>query len=78
MKFVSITSFADMKKCSRQTIYNAAKEGKIDIDRSSGIPVIYLTESNLNWSPGQNMGRPRRESINLIVSEINKEIKGKR
>jgi hypothetical protein len=74
MKFVNITRFAAMKKCSRETVYKAAKRGKIDIDRNSGMPVIYLTDKNLNWIPGENTGRPRKESVGLIASEINKEI----
>ena len=77
MKFVSIKSFADMKGCSRETVYNASKQGKVDIDRTSGIPVIFLSEKNLSWKPGQNMGRPRKEIINSIVSEIKKDIKSK-
>jgi len=75
MKFVNITRFAAMKKCSRETVYNAAKRGKIDIDRNSGMPVIYLTEKNLNWNPGENIGRPRKESVDLVATEINKGIK---
>ncbi len=77
MKFVSIKSFAGLKKCSRETVYNAAKRGEIDIDRTSGIPVIYLSKKNLEWNPSQNMGRPRKNSINFIASEIKKEIKRK-
>jgi len=77
MKFVSITHFAGIKKCSRETVYNATKRGEIDIDRTAGVPVIYLTRKNMNWIPGQNMGRPRNKKVDLIKSEINKEIKGK-
>lgn len=60
MKFVSIKRFSEMKKCSRETVYNAAKRGYIQIDRSSGIPVIFLNEKNLSWRPGQNRGRPKK------------------
>jgi hypothetical protein len=54
-----------MKKCSRETIYNAAKRGEVDIDRSNGFPVIYLTVKNLNWMPGQNTGRPKKGILNI-------------
>ena len=76
MKFVSITRFAEMKKCSRETVYNAAKRGEIDVDRTAGVPVIYLTEKNQKWMPGQNIGRPRNKNIDFIVTEITKEIEG--
>ena len=76
MKFVSIKRFAEMKECSRETVYNAAKRGKIDIDRTSGIPVIHLTEKNMDWKPGQNMGRPRNKNVDFIVTVITKEIEG--
>jgi hypothetical protein len=65
MKFVNIKQFAAMKKCSRETIYNAAKRGEVDIDRSNGFPVIYLTVKNLNWMPGQNTGRPKKGILNI-------------
>jgi len=77
MNFVSIKRFADLKKCSRETVYNAAKRGKINIDRTSGIPIIYLSKKNLDWKPGQEMGRPREKSIDFITSEIKKNIKRK-
>jgi hypothetical protein len=77
MKFVSITNFAEMKKCSRETVYNAEKRGEIDIDRTAGVPVIHLTEKNMSWKPGQNMGRPRNKNVDLIKSEIRKEIEGR-
>ena len=77
MKFVSITNFAGMKKCSRETVYNAEKRGEVDIDRTAGAPVIHLTEKNMSWKPGQNMGRPRNKNVDLIKSEIKKEIEGK-
>ena len=76
MKFLSITRFAEMKKCSRETVYNAAKRGEIDIDRTAGVPVIYLTEKNLKWMPRQKMGRPRNKNIDFVVIEITKEIEG--
>ena len=63
MKFLSITRFAALKKCSRETVYNAARNDRIAIDRSSGIPVIFLTEKNLSWKPGKNIGRPRKEKL---------------
>ena len=62
MKFVSITQFAKLKKCSRETIYKAADRGEVEIDRSSGIPVIFLTEKNSSWKPGE-VGRPRKEKL---------------
>ncbi len=65
MKFVNIKQFAVMKKCSRETIYNAAKRGEVDIDRSAGFPVVYLTEKNLNWKSGQNTGRPKKGILNI-------------
>lgn len=48
-KFVNITQFAKMKKCSRETIYSAGRKGELDIDRTAGFPVIYLTEKNNSW-----------------------------
>jgi hypothetical protein len=63
MKFFNIKQFAVLKKCSRETIYNAAKRGEVDIDRSAGFPVVYLTEKNLNWMPGQKIGRPKKEIL---------------
>lgn len=65
MKFVNVKQFAALKKCSRETIYNAAKRGKVDIDRSAGFPIIYLTEKNLNWKPGQNTGRPKKGILDI-------------
>uniref|UniRef100_A0A7V2ZLE1 Helix-turn-helix domain-containing protein n=1 Tax=Ignavibacterium album TaxID=591197 RepID=A0A7V2ZLE1_9BACT len=65
MKFVNIKKFSEMKKCSRETVYNAAKRGYIEIDRSSGIPVIFLNEKNLSWQPGQNRGRPKKRTIDF-------------
>jgi len=38
-----------MKKCSRENIYNAERKGEVDVDRSAGFPVIYLTEKNSQW-----------------------------
>ncbi|MBK9097528.1 MAG: hypothetical protein IPM14_05240 [bacterium] len=77
MKFVSITHFAVLKKCSRETVYNAEKRGEVEIDRTAGVPVIHLTEKNMNWKPGQNMGRPKNKSVDIIKSEIKKEIEGR-
>jgi len=54
-----------MKKCTRQTVYNAISKGEIDIDRSQGFPIVYLTEKNLNWKPGQNIGRPHKQPVKL-------------
>jgi hypothetical protein len=59
MKFLNVKLFAEMKKCSRQTVYNAERVGEIDIDRSTGFPVIYLTEKNLKWKP-EPIGRPKK------------------
>lgn len=65
MKFVNITQYATMKKCSRETIYNAAKRGEIDIDRSAGFPVIYLNEKNTAWQPGKKVGRPKKGILKI-------------
>ena len=67
MKFVNVKQFADMKNCSRENVYNAARNGEVDIDRSAGFPVIYLTNKNLNWIPKEK-GRPKKES--LPVSDL--------
>ena len=64
MKFLNVTLFAAMKKCSRVTIYNAAKSGEVDIDRQAGFAVIYLNEKNLNWKPAQ-VGRPKKGILNI-------------
>lgn len=66
MKFLSIKKFAELKKCSRETIYNAAKKGYLNIDRSSGTPVIFLNEKNLSWQPGFNQGRPKKIKVFLL------------
>lgn len=60
MKFVNVKQFAQIKNCTRQTVYNAARKGLIAIDRQQGFPIIYLTEKNNNWKPGQNIGRPSK------------------
>ncbi len=65
MKFVNIKQFANMKGCSRETVYAAERRGEVNIDRSAGFPVIYLTEKNLNWKPGQRIGRPKKEEYNF-------------
>lgn len=73
MRFINIKKFAELKKCSRETIYNAAKRGEVEIDRSSGTPLIFLTEENMNWKPGQNIGRPRAKYVEITSAEIKKE-----
>lgn len=74
MRFLNIKQFADLKKCSRENIYNANRKGEVDINRSAGFPVIFLNEKNISWKP-KGKGRPRRESIDSIVSEINKKVR---
>ncbi len=63
-KFVNVKQYATMKKCSRETIYNAAKRGEVDIDRQAGFPVIYLTGKNIKWNPG-NVGRPKKGVLEI-------------
>lgn len=60
IKFVNITQFSRLKKCSREAVYNAEKRGEIEIDRSAGFPVIHLTEKHQNWKPN-SQGRPKKE-----------------
>lgn len=73
MKFVNISQFAAIKKTSRETIYKAEKDGKLDIDRSAGFPVIFLTEKNRKWKP-RPKGRPINQMTKNIIAEIQKEI----
>lgn len=63
-KFVNVKQYAAMKKCSRENIYNAAERGEVDIDRTAGFPVIYLTEKNLKWKPAQ-VGRPKKGILEI-------------
>lgn len=63
-----------MKKCSRQTVYNAARKGEINIDRSQGFPIIFLTEKNLNWKSGQNIGRPKKGIMRIPESHLSKSL----
>lgn len=65
MKFLNVKLFAELKECTRQTVYNAESKDEVDIDRSQGFPIVYLTKKNLNWKPGQNIGRPKKEVIKL-------------
>lgn len=65
MKFVNIKQFAEMKKCSRENIYNAERKGEISIDRTAGFPVIYLTKENLNWKPKEKGRPPKKEKLDL-------------
>jgi len=60
MDFTNVKQFAEIKGCSRQTIYLAEERGEIDIDRTAGFPIVYLTKKNLNWKPGQRIGRPKK------------------
>ena len=64
-KFVNITKFATMKNCSRETIYSAERKGEIDIDRSSGFPVVYLTAKNLGWKKKKSKKEFRDDLSNI-------------
>ena len=61
MKFFNYKLFAEMKKCSRQTVYSAENKGEIVIDRSQGFPVVYVTDKNLTWQSGKIIGRHQKE-----------------
>lgn len=73
IKFVNITQFAKIKKVSRETLYKAERNGEIEVDRSSGFPVIFLTEKNKKWKP-RPKGRPISQMTKNIIAEIQKEI----
>lgn len=64
MKFLNIKSFADLKKCSRETVYRAEKNQEIDINRTAGFPVIFLTDKNKEWEP-RRIGRPKKEILKI-------------
>ena len=66
MKFLNVKQFAEMKNCSRETVYKAAKSEKVNIDRSAGFPVIHLNDKNLSWNP-QQIGRPKKEKIKYFM-----------
>lgn len=58
MKFLSVSKFAKLKNCSRQNVYQAENKGEIKIDRTSGIPIVFLNEENQRWKP-RRIGRPK-------------------
>lgn len=64
MRFVNIIQFAKMKKCSRETVYKAERKGEIEIDRTAGFPIIYLSEKNLYWKP-KRQGRPPNKVLDI-------------
>lgn len=78
MKFLNVKLFAELKNCTRQTIYNAERDGEIDIDRSQGFPVVFLTKKNSNWKAGQNVGRPSKEIADIPGFEAKKSTKPNR
>jgi hypothetical protein len=64
MKFVNIKQFADMKKTTRENVYSAERKGEVDIDRTAGFPVIFLTNKNINWKP-RGKGRPKKGILKI-------------
>lgn len=77
MRFVNIKQFAAIKNTTRENVYAAERKGEIDIDRSAGFPIIFLTEKNRKWKP-RKKGRPRNQMTGNIIAEIQKEIESEK
>lgn len=53
----TIIEFATEKNCSRQTIYNAIKRGKLDTASQYGKVLLRDTAKNKNWIPAESKKR---------------------
>ena len=51
MDFLSIIKYAELKGVTRMAIDLAIKRGDVDIDKSHGPAVIFLTKKNRDWTP---------------------------
>ena len=53
MEYLSVTKYAELKEVHRNAVYLAAsdKRKEIDIDRRSGISIIFMTKKNKDWQP---------------------------
>jgi hypothetical protein len=57
---ISATQYADIKKCSRQTVYNAMAKNWIDysIEHAwNNTRVIICTQRTIDWKPGKTIPR---------------------
>ena len=53
MEYLSVTNYAKLKKVHRNAIYLAGSEGRIDIDKTSGVSIIFMTKKNKDWQPSK-------------------------
>ena len=68
MEYLSVTKYAKLKKVHRNAIYLAGSEGRIDIDKSSGVALIFMTDKNKDWKPSkiyQKNGRKEKKCKNV-------------
>jgi predicted DNA-binding protein YlxM (UPF0122 family) len=53
----TIKEFAELKNCSRQTIYNAIKRGELDPASKYNKTLLKDSAKNKNWLPVENKKR---------------------
>jgi len=55
--YYEILEFAELKSCSRQTIYNAIKRGELESSRLYGKLLLKKTAKNKDWTPQESKKR---------------------
>lgn len=57
LRLKTIPEFAEIKNCSRQTVYNAINRGELDTIVKFGKKLINLTKKNKSWEAKESMKR---------------------
>jgi len=55
--YYEISEFAELKNCTRQTIYSAVKRGEVEASRLYGKLLVRKSAKNKKWEPQENKKR---------------------